>query len=344
MALVFAGGDVVVAVHARRSRRRWPTRRETGPIRATIAGAVPRQRDGLPAERLARGHGEQVGPERVDLRRRAGPGSSWRCRGPPPWWRCRGRCPPRTARPGPAGPQAEHGERPTSARRSRLAAGPARRLGPPCMPSGVIMPPRCRARSRPSRRLIVRPAACGDLRVVGDDDDGRAVGGSARRAARGCPSPVAVSRLPVGSSARMMAGRPTRARAMATRWHSPPDSSPGRWAGPVAPGRPRSSASAAARRRCDGGHAPVQQAVGHVVERGQAGHAGRTAGRRTRSGSPGSPDRPWSDSPSTASPATRTRPDGRALQRAGDRPAASTCPTRTGRRSRRTRPCLDREA
>src|SRR5439155_23802928 len=38
-------------------------------------------------------------------------------------------------------------------------------------------------------------------------------------------SPVAVSRLPVGSSARMMLGRLTSARAIATRCRWPPDSS-----------------------------------------------------------------------------------------------------------------------
>ena len=41
------------------------------------------------------------------------------------------------------------------------------------------------------------------------------------------------SRLPVGSSARTRRGRLTRARAIATRCCSPPDSSDGRWRGPV---------------------------------------------------------------------------------------------------------------
>ncbi|EAU68867.1 hypothetical protein STIAU_6876 [Stigmatella aurantiaca DW4/3-1] len=42
-------------------------------------------------------------------------------------------------------------------------------------------------------------------------------------------SPVAESRFPVGSSARSMEGSATSARAMATRWRWPPDSSLGRW-------------------------------------------------------------------------------------------------------------------
>ena len=43
-----------------------------------------------------------------------------------------------------------------------------------------------------------------------------------------------LSRLPVGSSARMIAGSLTRARAMATRCCWPPDSSLGLWSQPVA--------------------------------------------------------------------------------------------------------------
>ena len=82
------------------------------------------------------------------------------------------------------------------------------------------------------------------------------------------PALVAESRLPVGSSARMMAGRPASALAMATRWHSPPDSSAGRW--PARPDRPTSaSASAAAARRCPRRNPAVQQPGGHVVQRGQ---------------------------------------------------------------------------
>ena len=41
--------------------------------------------------------------------------------------------------------------------------------------------------------------------------------------------PILESKLPVGSSARMMSGLPTIARAMATRWHWPPESCVGKW-------------------------------------------------------------------------------------------------------------------
>ena len=40
--------------------------------------------------------------------------------------------------------------------------------------------------------------------------------------------PVRVSSAPVGSSAKITFGRCVSARAIATRWASPPDSSPGR--------------------------------------------------------------------------------------------------------------------
>jgi len=46
------------------------------------------------------------------------------------------------------------------------------------------------------------------------------------RARMDCP--VAWSRFPVGSSASTMAGWPTKARAMATRWRCPPESWVGR--------------------------------------------------------------------------------------------------------------------
>ncbi|EAR23541.1 hypothetical protein NB231_17013 [Nitrococcus mobilis Nb-231] len=56
--------------------------------------------------------------------------------------------------------------------------------------------------------------------------------------------------MPVGSSASKQAGWVTNARAIATRWRSPPESSPGLWANRSrSPTRTRSaSASLAARR------------------------------------------------------------------------------------------------
>ena len=74
-----------------------------------------------------------------------------------------------------------------------------------------------------------------------------------------------VSRLPVGSSASTIAGELTSARAIATRWRSPPDSSAEvcriRWPSPT-----RASAAAAARRRSRAGVPVYEQAVGDVLE------------------------------------------------------------------------------
>ncbi len=58
-------------------------------------------------------------------------------------------------------------------------------------------------------------------------------------------SPVRLSRLPVGSSASTIAGSPTRARAMATRWRSPPESAPGRFV--ARPPRPTAASASSAR-------------------------------------------------------------------------------------------------
>ena len=79
---------------------------------------------------------------------------------------------------------------------------------------------------------------------------------------------MALSRLPVGSSASTIAGRPTRARAIATRWRSPPESWVGRAPRAIGRARPRPSASAAASRRSASRDAGVEQPVGDVVERG----------------------------------------------------------------------------
>ena len=85
-----------------------------------------------------------------------------------------------------------------------------------------------------------------DVAVVGDDDDRRAVLGlqlaeqlqdrRRRSPCRGCRSARRRARAP---------GRPTRARAIATRWRSPPDKAPGRCVSRC-PSPTRSSATPAA--------------------------------------------------------------------------------------------------
>src|SRR5258705_1042058 len=76
---------------------------------------------------------------------------------------------------------------------------------------------------------IVCPAACSSANVASTS------------------LPAFESRFPVGSSAMRIAGSPTRARAIATRWRSPPDSSSGRW--PMRSERPNRSSSLCARAR-----------------------------------------------------------------------------------------------
>ena len=77
--------------------------------------------------------------------------------------------------------------------------------------------------------------------------------------------PVAWSRLPVGSSANTIAGLPTRARAIATRWRCPPESWFGRAWG--RPSRPTSleGVEGTGPPLCLGDPG-VEEAVGHVVE------------------------------------------------------------------------------
>ena len=79
---------------------------------------------------------------------------------------------------------------------------------------------------------------------------------------------VVESRLPVGSSARTIAGSATRARAMPTRWRSPPDRAPGRrsrWA-PRLHGVERRRGAAQTFAAADAG---VEQTGGDVLEGGE---------------------------------------------------------------------------
>ena len=91
-----------------------------------------------------------------------------------------------------------------------------------------------RRRDPPSRTATHRgmPAAtCGSWVMSTIVDPG---GVQRAGAGRAISAPVAESRLPVGSSASTIAGSPTMARAMATRWRSPPDSCGRPVRGPVA--------------------------------------------------------------------------------------------------------------
>ncbi len=90
------------------------------------------------------------------------------------------------------------------------------------------------------------------------------------------------SRLPVGSSARTIDGRLTIARAMATRWRSPPESC----ARGVVESVPETDAVAAPRRRPRGALPELCRGTAGRWPRCRARsspRAGRTAGTRTRS-------------------------------------------------------------
>src|SRR5439155_10113782 len=76
-------------------------------------------------------------------------------------------------------------------------------------------------------------------------------------------APAPESRFPVGSSAMRMAGSPTKARAMATRWRSPPDSSSGRW--PMRWSSPSRSSSRKARARRSGRGTPPRYLRGSAT-------------------------------------------------------------------------------
>ena len=70
-------------------------------------------------------------------------------------------------------------------------------------------------------------AALGERRVMGDQQQRRAGLACSSNRQSMTASPVARSRLPVGSSASSSAGPATKARAIATRCCSPPESCPG---------------------------------------------------------------------------------------------------------------------
>ena len=199
--------------------------------------------------------------------------------------RHRSRCPARTARRAACG---------SAARCWRDLPGPpvpgGPGPGPPRRPPPAGLPgshghgglPRSGAGDDPAVEYFdAAPGAGGDGVVVGDDDD-RGAGGLSSSSRARMDTPVAESRLPVGSSASTTGGWPAMARAIATRWRSPPDSWVGRAAAlcPARPGPARRRPAAAAgrgrrrrkagrRRRCPGR---------------SGARRGRTAGTRTRSG------------------------------------------------------------
>src|SRR5579863_16899 len=81
--------------------------------------------------------------------------------------------------------------------------------------------------------------------------------------------PVCESRLPVGSSARMIDGLFTRARAIATRCLWPPDSSFGLWL--MRASMPTAASDALALHAFLGRNAGIDQRQFHIVQRSRPG-------------------------------------------------------------------------
>jgi hypothetical protein len=102
--------------------------------------------------------------------------------------------------------------------------------------TGAIFQPRAATRiARPTQHPVpqVQHPACPrrQIRVMGHQHQRRPVLAHNSSSRPKTASAAPRSRLPVGSSASTQAGCVTRARATATRWRSPPDSSPGVCAG-----------------------------------------------------------------------------------------------------------------
>ena len=121
-------------------------------------------------------------------------------------------------------------------RPSRLLSAARNISPPPGRSSGPSPRGRARGRARGARRRS-RPSARKTTRSVYDAATGSWVtitivwpcSPALRRSRSSTSAPDWESRLPVGSSAKTMRGRPARARATATRCCCPPESWLGRW-------------------------------------------------------------------------------------------------------------------
>ena len=166
-------------------------------------------------------------------------------------------------------------------RASSSRLGPASAVGRSCRTRRV-------ATIAPSRISTRRGSDAAMLAVVGDHDDRRALGVQ-----------LAQQREDLGAGARVeVAGRLVGEHDRRPRRRAPGRSPPAgarrptaRPAGGRAGGRGRRARAprAPAARRSRARHARVEQPVGDVVERGHARRAGRTAGRRSRSGARAAP-------------------------------------------------------
>jgi len=119
-------------------------------------------------------------------------------------------------------------------------------------------------------------------------------------------APVAESRLPVGSSASTIAGSPASARAIATRWRSPPDNWVGR-AASLWPSPTRRSAQAARSLRSGAG-TPAYSSPSATLFSAFACSARKNCWNTNPMLAARSPASSRSPSLATSSPVTRTLP------------------------------------
>ena len=234
---------------------------------------------------------------------------------------------------GDADDDAEHRQRaaqPVGAQRARVRRGTPRRSSSAALAVSHSSSPSRTSMRRDARAATSRSCVTTTTATPRSSTLSRRAGPAPRRRwrCRGCRS----ARRPAAAL-----GSPTSARAMATRCCSPPDSCDGRW--PSRCPRPTASSAAAARsRRSARAHAAVDQRQRDVVQRAGARRAAGRTGRRSRScgcAASASSASPRRRDVAAADPQRAGRRAGRG-SRAGA--SASTCPTRTGRRRRRTRP------
>ena len=189
---------------------------------------------------------------------------------------------------------------------------------------------------RPSRMWTWRPAAAATSASWVMRTIVRPAAWSSRRTAR-TSRPDALSRLPVGSSARISAGSVTSARATATRCCWPPDSSLGSWSR-RSPSPRRSSAAVR----------PARSARARPTPWYRSGVATFSSADRPRQQVVRLEDEADRPAAEAGEPVVVELGDGRPGEAVDARPSAGrgsrgcssscSCPSPTGRRSRRTRP------
>ena len=129
-------------------------------------------------------------------------------------------------------------------------------------------------------------------------------------------APVVLSRFPVGSSARTIAGRPTRARAMATRCRSPPESWVGRKL--ARPDSPTCASASSARRYRSAAGTPAYSNPSATFSRTGACSARKNCWNTNPISRARSSDRSRSLSRDASTPPTRTDAAGGQLQGSHD--------------------------